>query len=193
MRNRRIRIGLLAALTVSLTGASLAFASVSGHGKPHFEHGGHSAAFTASLVGGYETPSIHTAGQGTFSLMMSGNGTISYSLSYWNLSSTATQAHIHFGQPATAGGVAVWLCGGGGKPACPAGNGSTPVTVTGTFGAGDVQAIAAQGLAAGDLTGLLQEMAAGFTYANVHTTTWPMGEIRGQLDGGHGHDDRDRD
>ena len=46
--------------------------------------------------------------------------------------------------------MAAFLCGGGSKPACPQGSG----TVTGTIVAADVQAIAAQGLAAKDIQAL---------------------------------------
>ena len=67
------------------------------------------------------------------------------------------------------GGVAAFLCGGGGKPACPQGSG----TVTGTIVADDVQAIAAQSLAAKDIAALIRAIKAGYTYANVHTRTSP--------------------
>ena len=74
-------------------------------------------------------------------------------------------AHIHFAQEGVNGGVAAFLCGGGGKPACPQGSG----TVTGTIVADDVKAIAAQGLAAKDIAALIRAIKAGYTYANVHT------------------------
>ena len=46
----------------------------------------------------------------------------------------------------------------------------------------------AQGFAAGDLTSIVKAIQAGVTYANMHTSVFPGGEIRGQLVGG-GHDD----
>jgi hypothetical protein len=76
------------------------------------------------------------------------------------------------------GGVVFFLCGGGGKPACPA---STSGTVTGTVLAADVVALAAQGIAAGDLAAVLQMIRAGLGYANMHTPLHPGGEIRGQI------------
>ena len=42
---------------------------------------------------------------------------IDYELTYSNLSSTASAAHIHFAQPGVNGGIVAFLCGGGGKPA----------------------------------------------------------------------------
>jgi CHRD domain len=95
-------------------------------------------------------------------------------------------AHIHLGQEGVNGGVAAFLCGGGGKPACPQESGE----VTGTIVAGDVQAIPAQGLAANDIGALIRAIKHGATYANVHTDNFPSGEIRGQIgddDDDHGH------
>ena len=47
-----------------------------------------------------------------------------------------------------------------------------------------------EGIAKGEFDELVRAMRAGVTYANVHSTTWPGGEIRGQFDReGQGHDD----
>ena len=46
-----------------------------------------------------------------------------------------------------------------------------------------------QGIAAGEFDELVRAMRAGVTYANIHTTAHPGGEIRGQI----GDDDRGRD
>jgi hypothetical protein len=73
--------------------------------------------------------------------------------------------------------VAAFLCGGGGKPACPPAGG----TITGTITAADVVAIPTQNLAAGDLASLMKAIRAGVAYVNVHTTNFPSGEIRGQI------------
>jgi hypothetical protein len=191
MSSKRIRIALLAALVTALGAGSFAFASGRDHGD---HHGDFKQSFGAVLVGGYETPvSIHTAGHGTLRLSVNSDKTMmSYTLTYSNLTSPASMAHIHFGQTATSGGIAIWLCGGGGKPVCPAGNTSTVVTVSGNIAASDVLAIAGQNLAAGDLTGIIQEIKAGFAYANVHTANFGGGEIRGQIGGGH-HDEDDDD
>src|SRR3989449_10011613 len=91
--------------------------------------------FSATLSGFNETPqTIFSSGTGTFTATLSDDGTsLTYTLSYTGLIG-AFAAHIHLGPPATSGGVAAFLCGGGGKPSCPASSG----TVTGTITASDV-------------------------------------------------------
>ena len=135
--------------------------------------------FSATLSGFNETPqTIFSSGTGTFTATLSDDGTsLTYTLSYTGLTG-AFGAHIHLGAPGTSGGVAAFLCGGGGKPTCPASSG----TVTGTITAADVRDLsAAQGLAAGNFAGLIASMRAGATYANVHTGAHGGGEIRGPI------------
>jgi len=135
--------------------------------------------FKADLSGYEETPvTLSTPGHGAFKAMVSGDGaSISYELSYGDLESAAFAAHIHLGMPATTGGVIAFLCGGGGKPDCP----PTGGTVTGMIVAADVIGPAGQGIAAGEFEELLAAMRVGATYANVHTSTRPGGEIRGLI------------
>jgi hypothetical protein len=143
-----------------------------------------SFSFGAKLRGYEETPlTINSNGTGQFRATPTSTG-FSYTLTYSGLGSNAVAAHIHLGQRATTGGVAIPLCSGGNKPACPAGGG----TVTGTIVASDVVAITAQGLAAGDLASVVRAIRAGFAYVNVHTTVFPSGEIRGQIRGGEDED-----
>lgn len=133
-------------------------------------------------------------GTGNLTLPINSDNTMSYTLTYSGLNSAATMAHIHFGQPNYPGGIVIWFCGPSApaKQTCPAGTGSTTATVTGTVAAADVQAQIPQGINAGDLAAIVQEIRAGFAYANVHTSTSPAGEIRGQLSS-HGHDHGDND
>ena len=42
-----------------------------------------------------------------------------------------------------------------------------------------------QGLNTGEIVELIAAMRAGATYVNVHTTTWPGGEVRSQIQHGH--------
>ena len=133
--------------------------------------------FIADLVGIEEVPANSTPASGTFQARLSRDGAgLEYELSYSDLSSPVSAAHIHVGQAAANGGVAAFLCGGGGKPACPASG-----TVTGVILAADVTGPGAQGLAAGELGELLELMSSKVTYVNVHTATFPGGEIRGQV------------
>jgi CHRD domain len=130
------------------------------------------------------TSSVSTLGNGEFKAKIRSQQ-IQYELRYRDLEGGAVLfAHIHFGQRATNGGVSAFLCGGGGKPPCP----PSPATVTGTIVPTDVVGPAAQGIAPGQFDELVRAMRAGATYANVHTTQWPGGEIRGQIDAG-GDDD----
>src|SRR5437879_9994871 len=79
--------------------------------------------FQAELEGFQETPAISTNGTGTFRATLNTAGTVlSYELTYSGLEGGNTLfAHVHIGQPAVAGGVMFFLCGGGGKAACPNG------------------------------------------------------------------------
>ena len=85
-------------------------------------------------------------------------------------------AHVHFGNRSIAGGISAFLCGGGSKPRCPQFG-----TVTGTITAADVIGPATQGIEAGAIAELIRAMRAGETYANVHSTKFPAGEIRAQI------------
>jgi CHRD domain len=102
------------------------------------------------------------------------------------------QAHIHFGQRHTVGGIVVWLCQSATNPApdpttpqCPATSG----TVSGTITAAQVVTVTGQGIDAGQFAELLAAIRAGATYANVHSATFGPGEIRGQIRPGRGHRD----
>jgi hypothetical protein len=137
-----------------------------------------------TLRGYQEVPAVSTTATGTFSArIVDGGQAINYTLKYSGLEADATQAHIHFGQKSVNGGISLWFCGSAtnpgpaGTPVCPARAG----TVTGTADASDVVGPAAQGIAAGELAELVRAIRAGKTYANVHSTKFPGGELRLQL------------
>lgn len=138
--------------------------------------GNNGRAFTASLNGFNETPSVSTTGRGSFRLTINGS-TISYRLTYSRLENPAAQAHIHFGDRDVAGGVIAFLCGGGGKPACPATGG----TVTGTITAANIVGPNDQGIEPGSFAEAVRAIRANHTYVNVHTSRFPAGEIRGEI------------
>jgi len=135
----------------------------------------------ARLSGFQEVLPLATSGSGQFEARLQSNS-ISYELSFKDLEANATQAHIHFGQKGVNGGIMVFLCsnlgnGPAGTPACPA----TAGTVTGTLTPASVVGPAAQDVAAGQFDELLRALRSGTTYANVHSTKFPGGEIRGQI------------
>jgi hypothetical protein len=137
--------------------------------------------FAARLIGFDEVPSNNTNGSARLKLTVNNNTSIDFELRFQNLSGPPLFAHIHLGQSRTNGGVVVFFCGGGGKPACPS---STSGLVTGTIVPGDVQALAVQGIDPGDLAAVVRAIRADATYANIHTPKFPAGEIRGQIQRG---------
>jgi len=144
------------------------------------------------LTGYEETPSaVSTTGNGTFNARISNDGTqIQWELSYADLEGAVQQSHIHFGQKSVTGPISVFLCtnlgnGPAGTQPCPA----PPATISGTITAVDVTNLANErGISAGEMDELVRAMRAGKTYVNVHSTRWPGGEIRSQIDGNSGHD-----
>ena len=144
------------------------------------------------LIGYEEVPAVSTVASGEFRARISNDDTqIDYELSYADLEGAVTQAHIPFGQKGVNGGISVWHCGNAspgppaitpppGTPVCP----PSPATVTGTLTAANVVGPAGQGIAAGEFAELIRAIRAGKTYANVHSSKFPGGEIRRQI--GHG-------
>jgi hypothetical protein len=167
----------------------LGFASyaIAGGGKSHLK--------VDTLTGYEENPDLSTVATGTFDVRIGdGDKTIAYKLTYSGLEGTVQQAHIHFGKRAINGGVSAFLCSNLGN--APAGTPSCPQsgTVEGELDASDVigpnAAPTPQGIEPGALAELVAAMRAGHTYANVHSTKWPGGEIRAQIRGeGRGHAD----
>ena len=136
-------------------------------------------SFRAKLTGFQEVPAISTTGRGEFRAKLdSSESSLSYELQYSELQGAPVLfAHVHIGQRGVNGGVMFFLCGGGGKPVCPA----SAATVTGTVTAADVIGPAGQGIAPGEFAEALRAMRSGVAYANVHTSPFPGGEIRGQI------------
>ena len=143
------------------------------------------------LVGYQEVPAVSTTGNAEFHARISNDDSeIEYQLSYSELEGNITQSHIHLGQRGVNGGIMVFLCsnlgnGPAGTQACPA----PPATITGTLRASNMVAgAAAQGIAPGEFDELIRALRAGVTYVNIHSSIWPGGEIRSQIDGNSGHE-----
>ena len=185
--------GLLGLLSV------LAFLTVSS--GPVLADDGPRGSFRARMTGLQEPPSVLSPGRGAFAARLINDGTaLQYRLTYEGLGAPIFMAHIHVAQPAVNGGIAVWLCDNPGDPSDPTGlapvcDGTTSGEVTGIIDADNVIAIGGppnQALAAGEFEKLLRAIRDGVTYANIHTTSHPSGEIRGQIRRG-GDDDGDDD
>jgi hypothetical protein len=171
---RKYAIGVLAAVGAILALAVVSYAGA-GSGKSNVK--------SDELTGYQEaTPAgVSSAATGSFSATIDDESMmITFELRYSGLSAPATAAHVHFGNRFTSGGVSAFFCGGGGKPACPAGT-TTEAVVTGTITPADVIGPTTQGIAAGEFAELVQAIRAGMTYANVHDANFPNGEIRGQI------------
>jgi CHRD domain-containing protein len=178
MSSRKIRIAFVIVLALSLVATSIAVAAGRDHGKKG------NGQFVAHLIGYNEVPSLNSPAHGDLTLAV-GDGKLTWSLTYAGFVNQPLVAHVHVGQPGVAGGVSFFFCGGA-KPACPS-SASGPVTITGTVLPADILGPTAQGFAAGDLNSIVKAIKAGFTYANMHTSAFTGGEIRGQLEAGHGH------
>lgn len=151
--------------------------------------------FRGTLSGNNEVPVVSTEASGQFRARVSNDGmSISYTLSYDDLEGAVTQAHIHVGQKDVNGGISVWLCSNLASPPTPPGTQPCPVppaTIDGVITAANVVGPAGQGVDTGEFDELLRAIRGGNTYANVHSTRFPGGEVRSQIGPGfrRGHDD----
>ena len=175
MKTKRIVIGVLASGVVSAAAYAQGFINIK------------------ELLTGYEeVPSVSTGASGEFNARIRKDSTIDWELSYSDLEGAVQQAHIHLGQAGVNGGITVFLCtnlgnGPAGTQPCPA----PPATIRGTIATADVSpnipataGARTQGLNTGEMDELVAAMRAGATYVNVHTTTWPGGEVRSQIENG---------
>ncbi len=142
-----------------------------------------------------------TGAHGTFRARLSEDGTtLHWTFTWTGLTGPPLFAHIHFGQAGVNGQVMTFFCGGPKgnpavtqKPDCPQ---TTSGSITGTTTAADIIALNTagtndQGLDQHDFATFLRAIRNGDGYANMHTTRFPGGEIRGQIAVHRG--DRDED
>lgn len=123
-----------------------------------------------NLTTGSEVPPCMLAGpsaSGTASIVLWPEDppltTISVGLGWQNLSSAVTSAHIHYGDAGVSGPVVLPF---------------TMLTLGSSFTAMDYQAAPGAPVS---FDAFMQEFLAGRAYINVHTTSCPNGEIRGQI------------
>ena len=131
-----------------------------------------------------EVPAISSNASGNFEARIDDAGSIAWSLSYENLTGSVTQAHIHFGQTGVNGGISIWFCSNLASPPTPPGTQACPSpsgSVSGTATAANVTGPSGQGISTGEFAEIVAAIRAGKAYANVHSTTYPGGEIRAQL------------
>jgi hypothetical protein len=112
--------------------------------------------FRANMLGYTEVPSTTSPGSGA-GLMNIISNKLSYSFGFSNLLANATAGHIHGPANATNNAAVIIPF-------------TVPAVTSGSFSGGTT------------LTSLqMYYMISGLTYANIHTTVFPGGEIRGQV------------
>ena len=183
------KVAILAFVALGVLGVGAVATADNSDGSSH----------NGTRMNGYqEVSSVSTTGTGSFRIKFNSNMTADYVLSYKEIEAPVTQAHIHFAQRSVNGPIEVWLCHDGdpatttpnppGPPArqppvlpvCP----PTGGTVTGTIIAGDIQGdlpAGDRGIEAGNWAEFVAAVKVGHAYANVHSSRFPGGEIRGQI------------
>src|SRR5256885_7172377 len=112
MRMNLKRKSILAAVALTVVAAPIASAARDDRDDV--------TSYRARLTGFGEVPPKLVDGQGRFTGTLSADGaSISWTLTWTDLTGAAQAAHIHFGQPQNTGSVVVFFCGGGGRAARP--------------------------------------------------------------------------
>jgi CHRD domain len=186
MRKALLTGGALLSLVVAAAGAN-----------------GVSAQNVGAEIDGYQiVPTISSAGNGSFRARIDRTARIiQFQMSYEALEGDILQSHIHFGRPATNGGIVAFLCTNLGnepkgvanpKGRCP---GPRAGDVSGIIQPADVVYLPFQnvdpnqGLTPGEFDELVAAIDTGAAYVVIHTSLHPPGELRGNIRGGHGGHD----
>ncbi len=136
--------------------------------------------FSAVLSGAQQAPPVVTPGSGLATLSLTGGTLLSVNVTFANLTSGTLFAHIHAPAPLGANapvavpfaGFPVGVTTGAYNAVLNLDLGSTYEPAFLTANGGSVTAAR---------TSLVSAMTGGLAYVNVHTTTLPGGEIRGQI------------
>jgi len=160
---------------------------------------GNALRFSTRLSTFNEVPPKANGASGTFRARLSEDGTtLRWTFTWSGLSGPPSVAHIHFGLKGMNYPVMTYFCGGPKgnpdipqKPDCPQ---TTSGSITGTTTAADIIPLNTAGstdqaLDLHDFAGFVRALRAGSAYANMHTTRFPGGEIRGQIAAHRGDED----
>jgi hypothetical protein len=127
---------------------------------------------TATLGGGEETPILLSGAAGTAEVAIDTTAKeFAVTLRIFNVPTTTTAGHIHVGAKGIAGPVVIDF---------PAIAGRLGDFVT-TFRVGEASFRANAAIGINTIDDVIQAVANGNAYVNIHTSTNPGGEIRGQL------------
>jgi hypothetical protein len=180
MKGRLLKSGLAALALVTAAGRLLADGDDE-RGKGHDRDG--RVMVRADLQGFQEVPAVSTVASGRFRAFVDTKAnTITWKLNNEGLEGAVQQSHVHFGQLSVNGGISFFLCsnlgnGPAGTQACPEG----PAELTGVITPDLVVGPSGTGIEAGAMAEIVAAIRNGTAYANVHSTQWQGGEIRGQL------------
>jgi hypothetical protein len=130
--------------------------------------------FVASLTGGNEVPARPTAANGNVQIIVDGDS-INYAIEIDDISSiTAAPIHAIPGAPGVNGPIRLFLYPSrAGEPAPQVTTNDRQILVEATVPSSNVTGVS--------FAQLLDAMRNGDAYVNVHTTTFPGGEMRGAI------------
>jgi hypothetical protein len=152
-------------VSLAIAGAFILLLSAQAHAQ--------TVVYTATLSGSNEAPPVPATGAGGFATVTVNVGaqTIDWVVDVYNFPSGVTAAHIHVGGAGVAGPVVVNFT-------VPT-SASNDFRISGSARAADVVARQPQGI--NSFEDLVQALATGHAYVNVHSQVNGGGEIRGQL------------
>jgi hypothetical protein len=137
-----------------------------------------SITYTATLSGANEVPSHAVAGTGFAIFTLTGDS-LFIDLTFIDLTSAPSAGHIHCcASEGVTAPVAVPFVG---LPNDPSGTYTNTVDLTLASTYTSAFIAASGGTVADAETALIAGLNSGNTYANLHTTAFPSGEIRGQI------------
>lgn len=130
--------------------------------------------FVVPLSGDEEVPAVDTDAFGIAIFTVRPNDDAIHYIIITSPMPDITQAHIHLAPAGQNGGIVAWLFG---EP-----DNIPPTASAGLLASGSITADDLVGALEGEsLDALLDAMSSGGAYVNVHTSTVPSGEIRGQI------------